>query len=725
MTETVLVTSALPYANGPIHFGHIVGAYLPADIYVRFRRMLGDDVHFVSGTDEHGVAITLKAEQAGVGYEDYVDRWHESIKRSLEHVGIEFDVFTGTSHHRNPFHRELAQQFFLDLKAQGYLGKHSEEQFFSEAMGRFLPDRYVEGTCYHCGYEKARGDECPHCGRYLEAQKLKDPRSTLDGSTPVLKETRHYYLDLGRARDEWLKDWFESKRGQWKPNVENFVAADLADLRERPITRDLPWGVPVPGENGSDDGEPGKVLYVWFDAPIGYLSISKQYWHAQGRPERFEELWKGADTKLYHFIGKDNITFHAVVFPSMLKGTGQGWVLPENVPANEFFNFEGRKFNTSSGWVIPEEAVADDPTDALRYALTTMMPETADSEWTWEEYRSRVNDDLADNLGNLVTRTLRFVEKFFDGRIPALGELSERDAELQQEARKAAAEVQEHLHAFRFRRACQAMMGFGNACNRYYDLEQPWVAVKDETTRSRAAQTMRVCCEMVRVLAHLIAPVMPETSTTLLRTLGRDGESPSFERLGELGGGAGLPEGEIVGAALTGALPRFVDPRGREISAPFPKIPEARIAAELERLHDLAKRQDAGTGKHSPGSDADATPVAADLEPIADEIGFETFAAVDLRTGTILEASKHPKADRLLVLRVDLGFETRTIVAGVAASYTPEELIGRRVIAVVNLAPRKLRGVESQGMLLATDDAEGRARFLSPDAGSPNGARIR
>ncbi len=699
MPEQIIVTSALPYANGPIHFGHVVGAYLPADVYVRFRRMLGDDVHFVCGTDEHGVAITLKAEQQGIAYEQYVDHWHAVIGQTLSRLGIEFDIFSGTAHHRNPFHRPLAQQFFLDLKANGYLSQRTDEQFFSERSQRFLPDRYVEGTCYFCGYEKARGDECPSCGRYLDARRLKDPKSTIDGSTPVLRETTHWFLDLGRARDEWLRDWLDSKTDRWKPNVLNFVKGDLDELRERSVTRDLPWGVPVPVA-----GSEGKVLYVWFDAPIGYLSISQQYFAARGESERFDELWKNPSTKLYHFIGKDNITFHTVVFPSMLHGTERGWILPDNVPANEFFNLEGRKFNTSSGWFIPEESVATDPIDALRYALCTMMPETADSDWTWEEYQARVNSDLADNLGNFVTRTLRFVERFFEGVVPAWTDPAPEDRTVLEAARTASREVQEHLHAFRFRRACQAIMALGNECNRYYDAAQPWTLVKNEATKPRAATIMRTCVEAIHALAVLCAPVMPDTSAMMLRAIRREDAGARFDDAGAILDGRSADG--YGGAPLSGALPRFTDAKGQEKSALFLKIPDERVAAEIERLR------------------AAEEPPVPEHQPLADEIGFDAFAAVDLRAAVIVAASKHPKADRLLVLEVDLGLETRTVCAGVAASYSPDELVGKRVIVVANLAPRKLRGIESQGMLLATDDADGKPRFVEPGAGARPGTRV-
>ena len=708
MTDRVLVTSALPYANGPIHFGHIVGAYLPADIYTRYRRLRGDDVHFVCGTDEHGVAITLRAEQEGTDYASYVDRWHEVIAAALARAGIEFDVFSGTAHHRNPEHRAISQQFFTRLLENGYLLERTEEQFYSESLGRFLPDRYVQGTCYHCGYEQARGDECPNCGKYLDAKLLKNPVSTLDGQPPVLEESRHWYLDLAKIRDEWLGDWFDGKAGEWKPNVENFVRSDLKELRERPITRDLPWGVPVP-----IDGADGKVLYVWFDAPIGYISISKQYWEERGEPGRWEEFWKAEDgsTELYHFIGKDNITFHSVVFPSILWGAKQGWTLQKNVPANEFFNLEGRKFNTSAGWYIPEGALDGVvPTDALRYALCTMMPETADSDWTWSEFQSRVNDDLADNLGNFASRTIRFLEKFFDGRIPELAPLRAPDKAALAEAREHRVAFCDHLDHFRFRRACQSLMAIGNVANRYYDAQEPWVAVKDDATRAGCAQTMRVCVELLDILAVLSAPVLPETSRILRRALGRERVGRPLDAVGTLDG---VDTDAVEGAPLSTVLPKFTDKKGQEKTALFRKVTDAFVA---ERKKELEAMSEQAAGPE--------TPSEAGHEPLAAGIEFDTFAAVDLRAGTIRAAEKHPKADRLIVCSVDLGFEQRTVVAGIAATYAAEDLVGKRVTVVANLAPRKLRGIESQGMLMAADGADGKPRLVSPDESVPNGTRL-
>lgn len=694
MPKKVIVTSALPYANGPIHFGHVVGAYLPADIYVRFRRMLGDDVHYVCGTDEHGVAITLKAEQEGQPYEAYVDHWHDVIARSLADLNIDFDIFSGTAHHRNPEHRQLAQQFFTDLQTHGYLLEKTEKQYYSPRTERFLPDRYIQGKCYQCGYAEARGDECPSCGKYLDAKKLIDPRSSIDGSVPELRASRHWYLDLAKARDEWLKDWFAGKSGDWKVNVERFVLSELEVLRERPITRDLPWGVPVP----IDDAE-GKVLYVWFDAPIGYMSISRQYFAGRGEPERFTELWQGKDTELYHFIGKDNITFHAIVFPTILHGAKREWILPENVPANEFFNLEGRKFNTSSGWFIPEQAIKGRfPVDVLRYALCTMMPETADSEWTWEEFKSRVNDDLADNLGNFVTRTMRFLEKFFDSVIPAAPKLRSQDQELLDTAKKAAEEFEDALRSFGFRRGAQVLMGLGNAANRYYDAEQPWVTVHSD--KDSCAITMRLCCEMIHSLAVLATPLMPDTAETLLLALGQ----PASADLAQVGYLA-LGRDALAGAPLTKSFPKFQDAKGKVKTALFRKVPDEFIAEQLSQLQAMAE-----SNQH---------------EQIAAAIDFDQFASVDMRAGTILRAEKHPKADRLLVLEIDLGGEQRRIVSGLAEFYDLEEISGKRVIVVANLAPRKLRGIVSQGMVLTTADASGKIRLLSPEPDAPDGCRIK
>jgi methionyl-tRNA synthetase len=710
MRKRVLVTSALPYANGPIHFGHVVGAYLPADIYVRFRRLLGDDVHFVCGTDEHGVAITLKAEQAGQDYASYVDRWHKEIHQTLTALGVEFDVFGGTAHHRNPGHRALCQQFFTDLLRNGFVFDKTEEQFYSDTLQRFLPDRYVEGGCYVCGFPNARGDECPKCGTWLDSKRLVDPRCTLDGSRPVLKPTRHWYLDLQKIRGQWLQGWFDNKRGQWKGNVEHFVDDALKDLRERPITRDLPWGVPVPLP-----GTEGKVLYVWFDAPIGYLSISQEYLAQHQERGSFQSWWQSKDTELYHFIGKDNITFHVVVFPSMLWASKRGWVLPSNVPANEFFNLEGQKFNTSRGWYIPEGSAASRvPVDALRYVLTAMMPETADSDWSWKEFQARINGELADNLGNFVARTLRFAERYTDGVIADAGQLAPADAELLQGARAAADEMAGLYGSFQFRRAAQRLMAFSAACNKYYDSEQPWQTRKSDP--ARCARTIRVCAEAIRSLAILGAPILPGTSRTLLDALGITGPVRWPDA-----GGTGLPPGPL---------------RPKPMAVLFEKVADEVVTNELNRLKELEQKMSTTPLPSSPGpqpkSPAPATPPgphgagaapAAPAGPLP--IDYDQFAAVDLRAATIVSAEKHPKADKLLVVQVDLGNERRTVVAGIAPAYKPEELTGRRVVVVTNLKPRALRGIESNGMILASDDAQGLPRLVALDPAVPNGAKVK
>ena len=697
MPERLIVTSALPYANGPIHFGHVVGAYLPADIYVRFRRMRGDQVHFVCGTDEHGVAITLKAEQSNQSYPQYVDHWHAEIRRTLvETIGIEFDIFSGTAQHRNPYHGPLSQQFFTDLLANGYMFERSEEQYFSASLNRFLPDRYVEGGCYVCGFANARGDECPKCGTWLDAKRLVNPRCTLDGKPPVLRASKHWYLDLGKLRAEWLEQWFSSKHADWKPNVRHFSAEALKDLRERPITRDLPWGVAVPLPDTA-----GKVIYVWFDAPIGYLSISRQWFEQQGRGAEWETWWKGKDTRLVHFIGKDNITFHALMFPAMLWGTKRGWIVPANVPANEFFNLEGRKFNTSKGWYIPEESIRGRfSTDAIRYALCTMMPETADSDWSWKEFQARVNADLADNFGNFVARTLRFAERYLDHAIPGPGLELPQDRAILAEAAAAHADIDRHLLAFEFRAAAKRLMAFGNACNKYYDQEQPWVTRKDDPVR--CGQTIRVCAELVRSLAILAAPIMPATSAKVLRALGQ-------------------PEHPPCAAAATPGLPAE-SLRVQPLDVLFPKIDDKVIATELARLQQLEAQMPEPTPPPVPAPQPAARPPEATPPAV---IQYDQFAAIDLRVGQVKTAVKHKDADKLLVLEVDVGTETRTICAGIAPAYAPEELVGRKVVVVANLAPRKLRGIDSQGMLLASDDAGGKPRLVQPDPSTPNGTKVK
>ncbi len=682
MGSKVLVTSALPYANGPIHFGHVVGAYLPADVYVRARRMMGHQVLYICGTDEHGVTIVQNAEKAGMDPQTFVDKWHDEIEKTFDGFGIEFDIFSGTSAGRNPFHAPLSREFFLKLHQNGYISDRTVKQLYCGSCKRFLADRYVEGTCPRCGAPGARGDECPSCGAWVDPLELKDPKCKQCGAAPVVKETRHWFLDLPRLAEEKIKEWFRSKAGQWKPNVLTFVENMLSDLKDRPITRDLDWGVPVPLEEAK-----GKVLYVWFDAPIGYISATMQLFQSRGEPEAWKSWWKDPECELIHFIGKDNIPFHVVVFPSMLYGVKDGYILPANVPANEFYNLEGKKFSTSMGWYIPLDLFFREfPTDAARYALIQSAPETKDSDFTWKGFQARVNNDLADNLGNLAARVLRFVERYMEGKIPApQAPPSEREKELLALRGKKVEEFTRAILDFKFRRAATVVMELSREGNRIFDDGKPWVTRKNDP--SKTATTLWACCETLRTLAFLCAPLMPETGRKIWEMLGLEGtpEEEGFSRAGEEvfreGGGTARP------------------------SILFRKIPDETVEAQqkalVQRLLD-----------------------ARGLEPFAPPISFEDFTRLDMRVGEVISAVKHPKADKLLVLEVDLGLEKRTIVTGIAEHYDPKELAGRKVIVLANLPYRKFRGIESQGMVLASTTPDGGVQLLSVDPGAPPGARI-
>jgi len=682
MAKRVLVTSALPYANGPIHFGHVVGAYLPADIYVRTRRLMGEEVLYVCGTDEHGVTIVQSAAAQGTSCQDSVDRWHRVIKGTFDDFQIEFDIFSGTSAGRNPFHAPLSQHFFSRLKEQGYVNEREVKQLYCTRCELFLADRYVEGTCPKCGHQGARGDECGSCGSWIDALELKDPRCKQCGATPQVRETRHWYLDLPRLQEEKIGAWFKAKAGRWKPNVKLFVENMLKGLKERPITRDLDWGVPLPSSGGK-----GKVLYVWFDAPIGYISATMQYCADRGRPDEWRRWWQDEETELVHFIGKDNIPFHVVVFPAMLYGVKEGYILPANVPANEFYNLEGGKFSTSGGWFIPlEKFFSEYSSDAARYALISNAPETRDSEFTWRYFQAKVNNDLADNLGNLAARVVRFAERYMEGRIPAReAEPTPAEEELlacragQVEAFTAA------VLAFDFRRAANLIMDLSRRANRVFDAGRPWQSRKEEP--ARAATTISICAEALRTLAFLCTPVMPRTGAGIWRMLG-------------------LP-GSPAEAGFTAAATEAFTRGGKEVEAAilFQKIPDERIEAEEAAMQERMRQ-------------------AAGVEPLKEEIGFDDFARLDLRVGQILGASAHPKADRLLVLQVDIGLEERTILAGVAGQFEPEELVGRKIVVAANLAPKKLRGIESRGMLLAATPAEGELFLLDPGADMPPGTVI-
>ncbi len=563
-----LVTSALPYANGPIHFGHVVGAYLPADLYVRTLRLKGEDVAFICGTDEHGTSITIGAERAGQEPPEYVAHWRAEIRSLFDRLGIEFDVFSGTS--VCPHHAELSREFFRRLDEGGYLLKKAEEQLFCPSCERFLADRFVLGTCYVCGYEKARGDECPKCGTWLDALRLIEPRCRVCGTKPETRSTTHWYLDLPKLRDEHVGAWFAA--GDWKPNVKAFVEGQLKDLQPRPITRDMKWGVPVPEEIAGD--EVGKVLYVWFDAPIGYVSFTREWAEARGEPELWKEYWRSEDTRLVHFIGKDNIPFHCVIFPSMLFGTKQGYVLPWNVPANEFYNLQGRKFNTSENWTIPlDEFFASYDPEAARFYLIASMPETADSEWRWEEFQRTVNN-LADTIGNLATRVLRFIAKNFDGRIPAIAadHVEELDREILSECGPIA-DPADSVLAYRFRRASEELLANAAVANVFVDRQAPWALRK--TDPERAASVLNTACEWIGYVARWMTPFLPGKAQRLWSMLGHTDEV----------GARGWPDVPRPGAwrILTAGTPLG------EVEGLFAKLDDETIAREIAALEERAR----------------------------------------------------------------------------------------------------------------------------------------
>jgi methionyl-tRNA synthetase len=559
-----LVTSALPYANGPIHFGHIVGAYLPADVYTRTLRMLGEEALFVCGTDEHGVAITIGAEAEGAPYAEYVAKWRAVIKDTFDALGIEFDIWSGTS--ICPQHAPLAQDFFRRLDCNGFLQQRATEQLYCERDKMFLADRYVVGTCPSCGYEAARGDECPRCARWIDPLEFKDPRCKVCGTTPVRRSTHHWYLDLPRIRDEFLGEWIA--KHEWKANVGAFVANQMKEVEPRPITRDMQWGVPLPSDTAGDTA--GKVLYVWFDAPIGYVSFTREWAEKNGRPDDWKRWWQSSDTRLVHFIGKDNIPFHCVVFPSMLYGVRDGFVLPWHVPANEFYNLEGGKFSTSQGWYIPlDDFFARYDAEATRFYLLSSSPETKDSEWSWKEYQTCVNAQLADTIGNLITRVLRFVDKHYAGSVPPLaGEhVAELDRILLEEC-GAFSDPAESIRGFKFRRAAEQLVENARVANVFVDKLAPWSLQKSDP--AKAASVLNTCAEWIAYLARWMAPFMPRKAQATWEMLGLEGRVA--QQAWPTMPAKGAWRRELAGRKL-GA-----------VSGLFPKLDEATIKAEIEAL---------------------------------------------------------------------------------------------------------------------------------------------
>lgn len=668
--KKTLVTSALPYANGPLHLGHLAGAYLPADLFVRYRRMRGQDIIHICGSDEHGVPITLAAEKEGVTPQTIVDRFHEMNKKAFAEFGIDFDYYGRTS---SPVHYETSRDFFTNLYDKGVFREKEEEQLYDEEAGMFLPDRYVKGTCPNCGYEEAYGDQCEKCGSSLSPTELIDPRSALTGKVPQTRSTRHWYLPLGDFQER-LETWLES-RDNWKPNVRGQVRSWLSEgLGDRAVTRDLSWGVPVPLEEAE-----GKVLYVWFDAPIGYISATKEWAAEKGEPEAWKRYWQDEETELIHFIGKDNIVFHCIMFPAMLMAHGD-YVLPENVPANEFLNLESRKLSTSRGWAVwLRDYLEDFEADLLRYVLGTTLPESKDSDFTWADFQNKVNSELADVLGNFTHRTLSFTANYFNGEVPPLEEPAEKDREALARIGEQRDRIASCYEEFRLREAIAETMNLARAGNKYFTEMEPWQTRKNDMRT--CGNTLHVCLQITAALSSLFDPVMPSKMAELRRQLGLADALP-WQDIGPgiLAAGDIVQEGDIL----------------------FEKIEDEVIDRQLEKLR-------ARSGEQQKEEDGD-------YEPLKERIAYEDFAKLDMRAARILSAEPVEEADRLLKLRVDLGFEQRTVVAGIAKHYRPEELEDRMVCVLANLEPRTLFGIESNGMVLMAEEAGGGLKFLSADA---------
>ena len=677
------VTAALPYTNGPIHIGHLAGVYVPSDIYSRYLRLQGKDVAFICGSDEHGVAISMKAKKEGITPQQVIDKYHTIIKQSFEDFGISFDNYSRTS---AKVHHETASEFFRKLYDEGKFIEEVTEQLYDEEAHQFLADRFVTGTCPKCGNEEAYGDQCERCGSSLNATDLINPKSTITGSKPVLKETKHWFLPLDQY-DTFLREWIlEGHKNDWKPNVFGQVKSWLDDgLKPRAVTRDLDWGIPVP-VNGAE----GKVLYVWFDAPIGYISSTKEWAQREGKD--WEPYWKSNDTKLVHFIGKDNIVFHCVIFPAMLKAEGT-YILPDNVPANEFLNLEGNKLSTSKNWAVwLHEYLEDFPgkQDVLRYALTSNAPETKDNDFTWKDFQARNNNELVAIFGNFINRVVVLSNKYYNGVIPAPNEFSDVDEATLTEMRAYPAVIASSVERYRFREALSELMNLARLGNKYLADEEPWKMVKENPARVQTQ--MYVALQIAAALSVLSEPFLPFTAAKLKNMLN-------------------LADGELAWNDIT--LKEDLIKAGHQIGQAellFAKIEDEEIQKQVEKLEATKTANNA----------ANKT-----VEPQKETISFEDFAKMDIRTGTILEAEKMPKANKLLVLKVDTGIDVRTIVSGIAESFKPEDIIGKRVSVLVNLAPRALRGVESQGMILMTQNAEGKLVFINPDAdGVGNGEMI-
>lgn len=665
------ITAALPYTNGPIHIGHLAGVYVPADIYARYLRMNDEDVAYICGSDEHGVAISMKAKKEGVTPQEIIDKYHHIIKKSFEDFGISFDNYSRTS---AKVHHETASEFFRKLYDEGKFVEEVTEQLFDAEANQFLADRFVTGTCPKCGNEEAYGDQCEKCGTSLNATDLINPKSTITGAVPVLKKTNHWFLPLENYED-FLKQWIlVDHKKDWKPNVYGQVKSWIDDgLRPRAVTRDLDWGIPVPVE-----GAEGKVLYVWFDAPIGYISSTKEWAARVGKD--WEPYWKSNDTKLVHFIGKDNIVFHCVIFPAMLKAEGS-YILPDNVPANEFLNLEGNKLSTSKNWAVwLHEYLEDFPgqQDVLRYTLTATAPETKDNDFTWKDFQARNNNELVAIFGNFINRVAVLTHKYYDGVVPKPSAFNEIDTQTLNEMKAYPAVIGSSIERYRFREAQGELMNLARLGNKYLADEEPWKTIKTDEERTKTV--MYVALQIAAALAVLSEPFLPFTSKKLKSILNYD--VSNWNGLGELKSGHLISQSELL----------------------FSKIEDEQIQQQLDKLEATKA-----------SNKIEKTTEKPKLMPQKETITFDDFSKLDMRVGTIIEAEKMPKADKLLILKVDTGLDVRTVVSGIAESFTPEEVIGKQVTILINLAPRKLRGVESQGMILMTETADGKLAFVNPD----------
>jgi len=670
-----LITSALPYANGPIHIGHLAGVYVPSDIYTRYLRIKGEDVISICGSDEHGVPITLKARKEGVSPQEIVDHYHELNKRSFEDFGIEFDIYSRTS---NKIHHETASDFFRTLYDRDEFIEKTSEQYYDTEAGCFLADRYITGTCPHCGYESAFGDQCENCGTSLSPTELIKPRSTVSGSKPVMKETTHWYLPLDRY-EGWLSKWILEEHKEWKPNVYGQCKSWLDHgLQPRAVSRDLDWGVPLPVKDTE-----GKVLYVWFDAPIGYISATREL------TDDWEKYWKDPGTRMIHFIGKDNIVFHCIIFPAMLKAEGS-YILPDNVPANEFLNLENDKISTSRNWAVwLHEYLEEFPgeQDVLRYALCASAPETKDNDFTWKDFQARNNNELVAILGNFVNRALVLTGKYFNGEVPEISETDDYDREVLEEIGILKDKVAAALEAFRFREALKEAMNLARLGNKYLADTEPWIVIK--TNREKVKTILNISLQITANLSIILAPFLPFSVKKLREWLNID-----------------VLKWDNAGSH------DLLKP-GHKINKPgllFRKIEDEEIEKQVNKLMET-KKQNISESKEA--------------DPVKENISFDDFSRLDIRTATILEASRVPKTKKLLKLSLDTGFDQRTVVAGIAEYFDPSEIKGQKVSLLVNLEPRKIKGIESQGMILMAEEDDGNLVFISPPENTGNGSKVR